>query len=413
MSVAVRWAGLYAALLFLGAGACGSAVVGAGCAPGFTACGSTCVRIMDDTNHCGACGQRCGAAEVCLSGACRPAMDASVRDAGVDGGQRPPLDGAVRDGGVRDGSLPDAQSPDGGVPGCDVGELRCAGRCVRPSQDPLHCGVCDHRCAGGELCADGLCVPICPGTLTRCGDGCVDTLSDQDHCGVCGNACPAGLCRLSNCVGAPAGHLVLLGHDYVVGRTGFNRLAGNAIFLARRNPVRVLAYEGVTTATSIAGITAAIDQVAGTIGRAWARSVTTADEVTLRLSDADVFVIHAQGGASDAELSALSLAWGFALGNFISQGGTVVVFETPSATNAGTWQVLASEGLFSATGLRTRTGEELRVRDPGDAVANGVLSPYRAEENSVAFEGALAPLAEQIVWDADDLPVVIHVSDPR
>ena len=42
------------------------------CAEGLTPCGSLCVDLMTDRNHCGACGQPCRRGEICVDGTCGP-----------------------------------------------------------------------------------------------------------------------------------------------------------------------------------------------------------------------------------------------------------------------------------------------------------------------------------------------------
>ena len=43
----------------------------------------------------------------------------------------------------------------------------------------------------------------------------------------------------SACMDAPAGHIVVIGHDYVTRRIGMSRIAGNAVFLGSgiRSPI--------------------------------------------------------------------------------------------------------------------------------------------------------------------------------
>lgn len=43
-----------------------------GCGPGLVLCGSLCVDLTSDRNHCGACGQPCRRGEICTAGTCGP-----------------------------------------------------------------------------------------------------------------------------------------------------------------------------------------------------------------------------------------------------------------------------------------------------------------------------------------------------
>ncbi len=424
------------------------AVVGAECAPGYVECDGRCVDLLADPDHCGSCGASC-AEGVCTLGMCglNPPPDAGLpdadlgrRDADLPDGAAPdaePADGAIYDGAVDDGAVddgamgdahvhaldgdvavdlggadPDAGSldagsfdasdvdagnvdagsadmsdPDLGPIVCDLGELMCSGVCVRPDRDPLNCGACGLRCAGGELCVGGMCTPLCEAPLTFCSGFCVDFDSDPDHCGSCGGRCPSGLCTDGMCVDAPAGHIVVIGHDYVTRRVGMSRIAGNAIFLGSGNPVRVLAYEGAASAASISGTNAAIAQVAMARGRPWMRTAALASEVPLRLASSDVFLVYAQADVGDAQLRALGVMWSVALRTFLQRGGVVVVFETVDE-NAGTWQVLEAAGLFSAVAREPLTTGTLRVMTPGDAVAIDVPLIYSVERNTVRFDSS-------------------------
>ena len=421
------------------------AVVGAECAPGYVECAGRCVDLLADPDHCGSCGATC-AEGICTLGMCglNPPPDAGLpdadlgHDADLPDGTAPDAeraDGAVDDGAMDDGAIDDGAIDDGHVDAldgdvvadlggadpdagsfdagsfdasdvdtgsvdagsadmsdpdlgpiiCDLGELMCSGVCVRPDRDPRNCGACGLRCAGGELCVEGMCTPLCEAPLTFCSGFCVDFDSDPDHCGSCGGRCPSGLCTDGMCVDAPAGHIVVIGHDYVTRRVGMSRIAGNAIFLGSGNPVRVLAYEGSAIAASISGTNAAISQVATARGRPWMRTTALAAEVPLRLASSDVFLLYAQAGSDDAELRALGAMWSVALRTFLQRGGVVAVLETV-AESAGTWQVLEAAGLFTAVAREPLTTGTLRVMTPGDAVAIDVPLMYSVERNTVRFD---------------------------
>ena len=49
-----------------------------------------------------------------------------------------------------------------------------------------------------------------------------------------------------------------------------------------------------------------------------------------------------------AELTTLGQKWGLALSQFLLRGGVVVVFETASNSNVGTYRILSPSGLFTA-----------------------------------------------------------------
>lgn len=410
--MALTWVAF--AVTFVAAPGC-SAIVGAECAEGLSFCGR-CVNLSSDSVNCGACGNTCGVGVACVGGVCGGAFDAGPDAARLDGGDAGVgLDGAVDldagdatvdrdgaisldggDGGVADGAVP---------PGCGLGRLDCAGVCVDALTDPANCGDCGVMCGAGEVCAGGACAAGCLAPRMSCAGRCIDVSSDADNCGSCGTVCSSGICIDGDCSDPLAGHVVVVGHDYDRSRTGMNRIAGNAVFLARGNPVRVLVWEGMSSAASRAGTDAAITQVASALGRSWVR-LTPADagKVPLFLADADAFVIYAQNGSDDASLRALGTLWSSALAEFLRRGSSVVVFETMTGAHAGTWQILAEAGLFTCTGRVDTTGSTVRIASPSDAVALRVPLAYSAERTTVRF------MTTDVAIVADDSmgPVVVH-----
>jgi hypothetical protein len=434
---------------------CASPLVGGECLPGLTVCEGRCVNTDYDRYNCGACGHVCSASTVCIQGACAvegdagwsPEDDAGAPDdgggaadggrdagagedgsAGEDAGQGADDGGAQDDGGSgggevdgggqRDGgtgtadggtepsdggSGTDAGTTDGGTaPTCDLGQIVCAGACVDPDSDVAHCGGCDSPCAADDLCSGGLCVDACH-PQTECDGVCVDTFSHPDHCGGCGIECASGLCIDGECSSGLVGHIAIIGHDYRDSRVGMNRVAGNAVFLASGAPVRVLVYEGAADAASMAGVDAAIDQVAASNGRTWTRTAAAADRVPHALAQADVFVVYSQHGATDAALRSVGASWATALYTYLRRGGVLVLFDG-GGSHAGTWQVLDAAGLFTATGRTIISGDAVRVVEPGSALALNVPRTYRAEAASVRFHTAEA----SVVVEHDAGPVVIH-----
>lgn len=83
------------------------------CSTGLSACGTQCVDLSADGNHCGSCDNGCDTGSVCSLGAC-----------------------AV---------------------GCAAGQLQCGQGCVDASSSPLHCGGCNQACLAGQQCVGGMC----------------------------------------------------------------------------------------------------------------------------------------------------------------------------------------------------------------------------------------------------------------
>lgn len=139
------------------------------------ACGSACVDLTADAQHCGACGNRCADGTACIESTCRRS--------------------------------------------CPAGALLCGGVCIDPLVDAAHCGACGHGCDAGDnataTCELGTCIYSCSGNFRDCngeiGDGCErDVSSDPNSCGACDahclgppqaeGACVSGTCGLGACM---------------------------------------------------------------------------------------------------------------------------------------------------------------------------------------------------------------------
>jgi Stigma-specific protein, Stig1 len=127
------------------------------CSTGLTACGAACVNLLTDPDNCGACGRRVDGAQ-CVSGA----------------------------------------------PTCDVPEMLCGQSCTNVSADALNCGRCGAACPSSYACIGGQC-SCAPGEQI-CGSGCVNTRESEQHCGACGRACASGQsCSNGTCVTSSGG----------------------------------------------------------------------------------------------------------------------------------------------------------------------------------------------------------------
>ena len=109
------------------AGSLGCANVGTGSAPvlrcgctntALSACGTSCVDLARNHDHCGACGNNCGDHGFCNNaGAC----------------------------------LSCGNSPEG------VARTWCGTACTDLTSDDQNCGACGNRCTGGRYCGNGVC----------------------------------------------------------------------------------------------------------------------------------------------------------------------------------------------------------------------------------------------------------------
>lgn len=134
----------------------------AACPEGFALCDGFCRDTRTDEGHCGRCGQRCAASQVCGNGVCTT------------------------------------------VSGCAEPRRMCGAACLDTSSDNAHCGACGVACPAGSTCSASRCA--CPPGQTLCAGSCVTVATDRSHCGACGNACTATqACAAARCVGNAAG----------------------------------------------------------------------------------------------------------------------------------------------------------------------------------------------------------------
>jgi hypothetical protein len=385
-------------------------LVGAECIEEYSVCGSSCVDMTSDPDNCGGCGIECEsgmcADSVCVGGlpdAGSDIIDASVADASMSFDAAQSFDGAPSPDGSPsiDAGLLDAFVPPPDSTVCTSPEVPCGNMCVDLDSDESHCGMCFDPCNMGDVCSSGVC---CTPPLVGCGNQCVDLSSDPDNCGMCGTVCSSGICITDECLGGMTGHVIVIGHDYVDSREGMNRLVGNSVFLATGASVDVLVYEGDATDGAIAGTDAAIDQVSAETGRSWVRTLAaSASDVTSMLTSNDVLVIYHQEGSTDGALDALGTMWQTELDLFVSVGGIVVLMEG-GGTHAGTYQILETAGLFSASSRAVVASPILSVVDAGNAIALGVDNPYLGEDTTVEFTTS----ETTVVVESSNGPVVIH-----
>ena len=342
-------------------------------------------------------GANCADGTQLCAGQCVPTGTCTIADGGPGG------DGDGGGGGDGDGG--GGGDGDGGPQGCDIGETRCDGVCVDLDEDPDHCGDCDTDCIDDDVCSEGMCAPVCEPPTTLCGNVCVDLDTDPDHCGSCPNECESGLCVDGECADATAGHIVVIGHDYEQSNPGMRRLVGNAVFLGLGNSVPVLVWEGDSTPLLRNRTDAAIDQVAGEVGRAWVRTAATSvASVAAQLEDHQVFLIYSQRNGDDETFTAEGSEWATALDTFTRLGRTVILLDG-EGDHGGTFQILGPSGLFVASGRTAVTDQTLQVVNPIDGVAANVPVQYTGEQSTVSFTTAEPG---HVVDSDDDSPVVVH-----
>lgn len=362
------------ALTLLGVtGSCDSLVSGR-CASGWDKTGGACVRIGTEPD-----------------GGLAP--DGGGPDGGGPDGGRPRPDAGVDagtpDAGVLDASVPDAGATPDADTTPDAGTEPDASTLPDAGTEP-----------DATLPPDAL---VCTAPTELCGDTCVDVLHDPDNCGACGRECPSGICDDGACVGSLPGHVVAIGHDFVEHTDASARLLGNAFALAGTDPIVVGEYRGSASAASRTAVHAAATAGLVAQGRTW--TSLNVDASLSRLDEVDVVLVHAQRGAAGADF-ALGASWGPALEAFLARGGVVVALEGASGTSHA---ILGGAGLLPIASITTLPASDLSLTAPADALAPGVLSPYRSGATSVVFDG---PLADVVISDATGRPVVMHATVP-
>lgn len=179
---------------------------GDACAAGRERCGSVCLDLASDPEHCGSCDVVCAAADVCDAGECV----AQCRDgrvpcarACVDLQTDPFHCGDCSEVCDLGGECVAADCKDACGDACDrnrevcvdqecacrTGFSSCGGACVNLDTDPMHCGECGLGCDGSP-CGGGECQPAgCDAFADQCGASCTDVSSDPLHCRECDRAC--------------------------------------------------------------------------------------------------------------------------------------------------------------------------------------------------------------------------------
>lgn len=242
----------------------------------------------------------------------------------------------------------------------------------------------------------------CDPPLVACSGVCIDVTSDPDNCGACGRVCASGICQASVCVGALAGHVVAIGHDYENHNPAMRRLLANAASLGAAKDLAIARLRGSATAAAHTGTGSALANGMQQVGRTWHAVQLPATPSAEALVDVDVVVVEAQVGDGEAARS-LGQAWSAPFDGFVRNGGVVIVLEGGSGVS---YRFSAAAGLYVADPPLDATGLRATIVDASDAVTQQVVSPYLAEGSSAALPNLSGP----IVTAAGTL--VIHQTTP-
>jgi hypothetical protein len=232
--------------------------------------------------------------------------------------------------------------------------------------------------------------------------------TDENNCGQCGRRCASDICQGGQCVGATAGHEVLLCMDYSTAAPAGSspaQLLENAIFLGPKSTVRILGYTEYTPPPVVTTVRTSLNTAAANRGRTYTlTNSTTSLDVANRLSvtNFEVLLVYDQPQAPPGRLLAAGTSMADAVDAFVHAGGIVTVLA--SAGGRGEMaDFITGAGLVTVTGQEVLTGELLYDRSPADAIGVNVLSPFRAPRESCRFLTG-APTDAYTVFVVTDTP---------
>jgi hypothetical protein len=160
-------------------------------------CSGTCVDFTKDAANCDGCNMPCGANKVCMNSTCvcNPAL-AGVKDCN---GKCVDVMEDANNCGDCNVAVCHLEVCVGGQRQCAPGFMMCGAvgclGCKNLQEDPENCGMCGKRCNTGEVCGGGNCVTTCPSATTLCNRSCVASpATDMLHCGCTGGGSPGTIC---------------------------------------------------------------------------------------------------------------------------------------------------------------------------------------------------------------------------
>jgi hypothetical protein len=185
-------------------------------------------------------------------------------------------------------------------------------------------------------------------------------------------------------------------------------LLGNAVFLPRRDPVRVLAYSEHAE-SAIMNSTDRTIRWAGTNLNLTADITRTASltqiESELTLVNYDVFLVYDQSQAASGQLAAAGAQLAATLDAFTSPGGVVVVMS--GGTGIGEMPAFAtSAGLANISAETPYTSELAYNRASFDVIGFGVISPFLTLASSCTLTTTEAPASDTVFVVTDTAPTM-------
>ncbi|HEY6080481.1 MAG TPA: hypothetical protein VIW29_16825 [Polyangiaceae bacterium] len=365
------------------------------CPEELTACDQQCVDLSDNEDHCGSCGNACGAQESCQAGECVFTGSGGSAGAGGSSGTA----GSAGEGGSEAGGAGEGQGGAGqgnggsaGAAGSSAGQGQGGAMppvCGPPFNTPDKCGSCDVQCPGTEVCSPvggGYeCVPACEPAADLCEGACTDTEVDPDNCGECGTVCESGYCYMGECVGGHYGHVVLMCIDYTeTARSSPTQwLLGNSVFLPANRVARVLAFDGFTPAALRDNVDLTLSWAAGEVGQLYELThEDNADDLAglLKVENFDTLLVYSQPDAVGTELADLGASLEVPISTFVDEGGAVVVLSGGEMED-----FIVAADLLDVTGETALTNVPLFNRAPTDSVGINVLSSFQPLANTCSF----------------------------
>ncbi len=256
--------------------------------------------------------------------------------------------------------------------------------------------------AGPDVHDAGQDAAVCTLDEVMCDGVCIDVSADPDNCGACNRVCASGICTLGHCAGAPWGHIVAIGHDYMNYHPAMARVLGNAVALGLSHDVSVAWWVGTASESSQSNALSALTAGMAAQARPFHSVALPATPSASAFAGIDVLVVPPQVGDGNA-LEATAVTWKTALDGFLGAGGVVVVLEGHDTVS---YRFARGASLYSINAPVDVSGHPAMVVAPSDAVAEHVVSPYLAETSSMALRG----IGAAVVTTAPGDVVVAHLT---
>jgi hypothetical protein len=164
-------------------------------------------------------------------------------------------------------------------------------------------------------------------------------------------------------------------------------LLGNAVFLPRFNPVKILAYDEFADPSVRSRVDLTIGWAGADIGQGYRiTSINHPDSVNSQLKkpDYDVFLMYEQSLAPTGTLSTYGSKWAQTLESFSYVGGVIVVLSGATGTKEMP-EFLTSARLLEVTSETAVSNSFVYNREPGSSLGTGVENQFLAPHDACVF----------------------------